>query len=65
MALSQAAFHYDILGQPSLAVQMAKKAFDDALTDLDNVTEEHYKDVVLIMSVLRDNLALWTSDMQS
>ncbi|CAE7372799.1 unnamed protein product [Symbiodinium natans] len=61
MALSQAAFHYDILGQPSLAVQMAKKAFDDALTDLDNVTEEHYKDVVLIMSVLRDNLALWTS----
>ena len=44
---------------------MAKQAFDDALAELDGVPEEHYKDVVLIMSLLRDNLALWTTDMQS
>mmetsp|Transcript_26796 Transcript_26796/g.63816 ORF Transcript_26796/g.63816 Transcript_26796/m.63816 type:complete len:215 (+) Transcript_26796:112-756(+) len=65
MCLSQAAFHYEILGQTSAAVQMGKKALDEALTQIDDVPEEHYKDVVLIMSVLRDNLALWTTDMQS
>jgi hypothetical protein len=41
---------------------MAKKAFDDAIADLDSLTEESYKDTTLIMQLIRDNLTLWTSD---
>lgn len=33
--------------------------------ELDNVSEDCYKDSTLIMQLLRDNLTLWTSDMQS
>jgi 14-3-3 protein epsilon len=41
---------------------MAKGAFDDAISELDNVCEETYKDSTLIMQLLRDNLTLWTED---
>ena len=43
---------------------MAKGAFDDAIAELDTLEEDSYKDSTLIMQLLRDNLTLWTSDMQ-
>ena len=32
---------------------------------MDTLSEESYKDSTLIMQLLRDNLTLWTSDMQN
>lgn len=45
-------------------LRLAKEAFDDAIAELDTLNEESYKDSTLIMQLLRDNLTLWTSDMQ-
>ena len=45
-----------------LGVSIAKQAFDDAIAELDTLSEESYKDSTLIMQLLRDNLTLWTSD---
>ena len=56
-------FYYEILNAPERACDMAKKAFDEAIAELDTLGEESYKDSTLIMQLLRDNLTLWTSDM--
>lgn len=41
-----------------------EKAFEEAIAELDTLGEESYKDSTLIMQLLRDNLTLWTSDVQ-
>lgn len=52
----------EILTDPEKACELAKSAFDDAIAELDTLSEECYKDSTLIMQLLRDNLTLWTSD---
>ncbi|KAJ6396218.1 hypothetical protein OIU77_021281 [Salix suchowensis] len=47
---------------PTHPISLAKQAFDEAISELDTLGEESYKDSTLIMQLLRDNLTLWTSD---
>ena len=62
LALNYSVFYYEIENNPKEACELAKKAFDDAIAELDNVEEDSYKDSTLIMQLLRDNLTLWESD---
>jgi len=64
LALNFSVFYYEILNSADRACKLAKAAFDDAIAELDTLSEESYKDSTLIMQLLRDNLTLWTSDMQ-
>jgi len=64
LALNFSVFYYEIVNSPDNACNLAKQAFDDAIAELDHLSEESYKDSTLIMQLLRDNLTLWTSDMQ-
>ncbi len=64
LALNFSVFYYEILNSPDRACKLAKAAFDDAIAELDTLNEDSYKDSTLIMQLLRDNLTLWTSDMQ-
>ncbi|KAL8141289.1 hypothetical protein V2J09_007310 [Rumex salicifolius] len=62
LALNFSVFYYEIMNSPERACHLAKQAFDEAISDLDTLNEESYKDSTLIMQLLRDNLTLWTSD---
>merc|ERR1711997_998049 len=64
LALNYSVFQYEVLSNPEEACRMARTAFEDAIAELDNVSEDSYKDSTLIMQLLRDNLTLWTSDQE-
>ena len=62
LALNFSVFYYEIEGDPAKACLLAKKAFDDAISELDSLEDGTYKDSTLIMQLLRDNLTLWESE---
>jgi len=65
LALNFSVFYYEIKSDPTKACELAKQAFDDAIAELDQLKEDSYKDSTLIMQLLRDNLTLWTSDVDN
>jgi len=62
LALNFSVFYYEILDKPKTACELAKKAFDTAVGELEDLNEDQYKDATLIMQLLRDNLTLWQSE---
>jgi 14-3-3 protein epsilon len=62
LALNFSVFYYEILAKPQEAINLAKKAFDEAIDKLENIQDDNYKDSTLIMQLLRDNITLWTSN---
>ncbi|KAF7366073.1 14-3-3 protein [Mycena venus] len=59
LALNFSVFYYEILNSDR-TYHLAKQEIDDAIAELDTLSE----DSTLIKQLLRDNLTLWTSDMQ-
>lgn len=64
LALNFSVFYYEVINDPQKACTMAKKAFDDAIGDIEQLDEDQYKDSTTIMQLIRDNLTLWTSELQ-
>eukprot|EP00747_Dinoflagellata_sp_TGD_P165763 gnl/TRDRNA2_/TRDRNA2_187549_c0_seq1.p1 gnl/TRDRNA2_/TRDRNA2_187549_c0~~gnl/TRDRNA2_/TRDRNA2_187549_c0_seq1.p1 ORF type:complete len:269 (-),score=64.24 gnl/TRDRNA2_/TRDRNA2_187549_c0_seq1:98-796(-) len=65
LALNVSVFHYEVFGAPEKACALAKAAFDDAISLMDNLGEDQYLDSAGIMQLLKNNLTLWTTDIQN
>lgn len=64
LILNFSVFFYEILGERVKAVVLAKEAFEEAITQINTLTEECYRDTTLIMQLLRDNLTVWTAELE-
>eukprot|EP00997_Jenningsia_sp_PLL12_P006090 NODE_2631_length_890_cov_148.418549_g2167_i0.p1 GENE.NODE_2631_length_890_cov_148.418549_g2167_i0~~NODE_2631_length_890_cov_148.418549_g2167_i0.p1 ORF type:complete len:250 (-),score=68.26 NODE_2631_length_890_cov_148.418549_g2167_i0:141-809(-) len=64
LALNFSVFYYEIMKSAEKGISLAKTSFDEAVTELDSLDEDSYKESTLIMQLLRDNLTLWQEDMQ-
>jgi len=62
LALNFSVFYFEIMNEQTKACDLAKKSFDAAITQIDDLTEDSYKDSTVIMQLIRDNLTLWTSE---
>jgi len=62
LALNFSVFYYEIIQSHENAISLAKTAFDNAVEQLENISDDTYKDSTLIMQLLRDNITLWTSN---
>lgn len=65
LSLNYSMFLYEVLNDPKKACSLAKKAFDDAIAELENVDVDHIRDVTCVLQVIRDStFNLWTSEIQ-
>mmetsp|Transcript_69390 Transcript_69390/g.110208 ORF Transcript_69390/g.110208 Transcript_69390/m.110208 type:complete len:252 (-) Transcript_69390:80-835(-) len=61
LALNCSVFYYEILTDMEKACDLARTSLEGAIAQLDSADEATYKNAVLILQLLRDNLTLWTS----
>ena len=64
LALNSSVFYYEVMADPTKACQLAKSAFDEAIADIEQIDDDCYKDATTIMQLIRDNLTLWTSELE-
>jgi 14-3-3 protein epsilon len=63
LALNFSVFYYEVKNDPNQACELAKKAFDDAIADIEDIQEDYYRDSTTIMQLIRDNLTLWNNEL--
>ena len=64
LLLNFTVFFYEVLGEKSKALLMAESGFEEAISLMDCLPDENYKDTVLLMQLLRDNLTVWKGDFE-
>jgi 14-3-3 protein epsilon len=62
LVLNYSVFLYEIIGKKQEAIDLAEKAFKEAVDGLDGLSEEQYSEATLILQLLKDNVALWNEE---
>ncbi len=63
LALNYSVFYYEIRGLREEACTIAKNAFDESMKVLDDLEKSRAKDTLLIIQLLKENLILWSNEM--
>ena len=61
--LNFSVFYYEIKGLKEEACTIAKNAFDESMKSLYDLEKSKAKDTLLIIQLLKENLILWTNEM--
>jgi 14-3-3 protein epsilon len=64
LALNYSVFYYEVLNNPIEAINIANKAFNEGITNLENIVENQYKDATNILQLLKENINMWSGDLQ-
>lgn len=64
LALNYSVFYYEVLNNPLEAINIANTAFNDGITNLENIVENQYKDATNILQLLKENINMWSGDLQ-
>merc|ERR1719166_468273 len=62
LALNNSVFLWEIMKEKQEAKDMAKRAFDQGISKLEDTKQADSQDATLIMQLLRDNLTIWSAD---
>ena len=65
LALNYAIFLYEIKGDKKNAFEIAKKAFDESMKFVDDLEKPKWRDTLLIIQLLKENLIFWSSEMNN
>jgi len=57
--LNLSIFYYETMREYRKGIEIAQKTFDDGIKQIVSIEAEEYKDITLILQLVRDNLNLW------
>lgn len=61
--LNFSVFLHDIEDDRIRAIEIAKKILYETLKEIEEVTDNQQKDIILICQMIKDNLSLWKNEM--
>jgi len=56
-------YYHDVYGSPDRACHLAKHAFDEAVGAMHATPEHTFRDSLMILHLLRDDIILWSAEM--
>ena len=62
--LNYSAFLAENMNNKKAGIAIAESAFMAAIGDIDKLNDKNYKKSTLIMQLIRDNLTIWTTDLE-
>jgi 14-3-3 protein epsilon len=63
VALNVSVYVHDVWGSPDRACHLAKHAFDEAVGAMHATPEHTFRDSLMILHLLRDDIVLWSAEM--
>ena len=63
MALNFSVYFHDVRGSPDRACHLAKHAFDEAVAAMHATPKHTFRDSLMILHLLRDDIILWSAEM--
>ena len=63
VALNFSVYFHDVCGSPDRACHLAKHAFDEAVGAMHATPEHTFRDSLMILHLLRDDIILWSAEM--
>ena len=62
LALNYSVFYYEVMTDNKKACQLAETALQEAMSKIDEVDEETFRDAKSIIELLKENLTLWKEE---
>jgi 14-3-3 protein epsilon len=62
LALNFSVFHYEVMKNPKIAIELADQALQEALDKIDELEEDDFRDAKSIIELLKENLTLWKEE---
>jgi len=63
LALNFSVFHYEVMNDPAAACEIANNAFQEAIQQLEKIEDDQYKDSTTILQLLKENIDMWSADL--
>lgn len=65
LALNFSVFLYEILNSPDRAARLATQALEEAIVELDTLSEESCNDSTSLVNLIKNNLYIWTRELEN
>jgi len=60
LVLNYSVFYYEVKEDAESALKIAKDAFDEATSILENLTDDSHKDSITLLQLIRENMEFWS-----